>query len=361
MSKKVSNDGMSIKEWIDYHQGKHFCHCGCNEEITIKVHHRYYGIPDYILNHYQKTDESRDANSERVIQLYKDRPELKKQISLSVQGVKEGLTNQEWVDNENAKKIHYCKCGCGELIDIQPCHRNQGIPEYIYMHYQKSEEGLIDNSKRAIEYYKNHPEAGIEHGKCISQLYKDKPEIIRQISLSVQGVEEGLTNKEWADNENAKKIHYCKCGCNELIDVQPYHRSVGIPEYITHHYINTDNGKMIISATLQGVSLDDWEGFVSDERKKFMSSTEYTQWRTSVFERDNYTCQECGRRGGGIYLNCHHILPYRDHPEPEYSLNIDNGITLCEKCHRETYGREYDFMPDYLGKIFDDKAAEIWN
>ena len=110
-----------------------------------------------------------------------------------------------------------------------------------------------------------------------------------------------------------------------------------------------------------GENNPNWKGGISLERHLFYTSTGYTQWRTSVFERDNYTCQECGRRGGGIYLNCHHILPYRDHPEPEYSLNINNGITLCEKCHRETYGREYDFMPEFLGKIFDDKAVEIWN
>jgi hypothetical protein len=281
MTEKVSNGGMSIKQWVEYHQGRHFCKCGCNEEITIKVHHRYYGIPEYILNHYQKTDDGRKANSERVIQQYKDHPELKKQISLSIQGVGEGMTNQEWVDSENDKKTHYCKCGCNELIIIKSHHRYQGIPEYIHNHYQKSEEGLIDNSERGIQYHKDHPEIGIEHGKYISQLYKDKPGILEQIS-----------------------------------------------------------------ASLQGVSLEDWEGFISDERRQFMASQEYAQWRTTIFERDDYTCQECGQRG--CDLNGHHLLPYRDYPDPQFSLNPKNGITLCVECHRKTFGKEYEFWCRYF-------------
>jgi len=38
-----------------------------------------------------------------------------------------------------------------------------------------------------------------------------------------------------------------------------------------------------------------------------MSTTEYIDWRKSVFERDDYTCCECGKQGGT--LNAHHIKP----------------------------------------------------
>lgn len=281
----MTNKKMSIKKWIEYHQGRHFCHCGCDEEIKIKVHHRYYGIPKYILNHYQKTDEGREANSERVIQLYKDRPELKKQISLSVQGVNEGMTNQEWADSENEKGIHICACGCNKLIKVQSYHRYDGIPEYIHNHYQKSDNGRKANSKRTVHYHEEHPEAAIKHGNCLRQLYKDCPEICQRIS-----------------------------------------------------------------ATLQGIPIEDFDGFVyeNDERGRFMSSSEYAQWRTAIFERDDYTCQECDKRGGN--LNVHHILPYRDYPDPQFSLNPKNGITLCVKCHRETFGKEYDYFNKYFDK-----------
>ena len=56
----------------------------------------------------------------------------------------------------------------------------------------------------------------------------------------------------------------------------------------------------------------------------------YRQWREAVYERDNYTCQKCGERGGK--LNAHHIKPYAKYSKLRH--DVSNGITLCEKCHK---------------------------
>jgi 5-methylcytosine-specific restriction endonuclease McrA len=55
-------------------------------------------------------------------------------------------------------------------------------------------------------------------------------------------------------------------------------------------------------------------------------------WRTAVFERDNYTCQECHARGGR--LEAHHIKPFGFFPEHRFDIN--NGLTLCRDCHNKT-------------------------
>lgn len=72
-----------------------------------------------------------------------------------------------------------------------------------------------------------------------------------------------------------------------------------------------------------------WEKTSKDIR----SSGEYAQWRTQVFERDKYTCQKCGQKGGS--LNAHHIKPFAKFPD--LRLELSNGQTLCESCHKKIH------------------------
>lgn len=62
-------------------------------------------------------------------------------------------------------------------------------------------------------------------------------------------------------------------------------------------------------------------------------SAEYKEWRKAVFERDNYTCQLCGVRG--VKLNAHHKKPFAFFPDQR--TVIENGITLCERCHKKVH------------------------
>ena len=63
---------------------------------------------------------------------------------------------------------------------------------------------------------------------------------------------------------------------------------------------------------------------------------QYKDWRQCVLERDNYTCQRCGRKGGN--LNAHHIKEYSKYPGLRYE--VENGVTLCKKCHKEIHKNE---------------------
>jgi hypothetical protein len=57
------------------------------------------------------------------------------------------------------------------------------------------------------------------------------------------------------------------------------------------------------------------------------------KWVNAVISRDRGTCQHCGATG--IELHAHHIKSYKDHPELRFDL--DNGITLCYKCHWQVH------------------------
>lgn len=83
------------------------------------------------------------------------------------------------------------------------------------------------------------------------------------------------------------------------------------------------------SERMSGSGSPFWKGGINGENDTLRHRREYKIWRAAVYERDNYTCQCCGSRGGK--LNAHHINQFADYPELRY--DIDNGITLCTKCH----------------------------
>jgi hypothetical protein len=80
-----------------------------------------------------------------------------------------------------------------------------------------------------------------------------------------------------------------------------------------------------------------WKGGVTPEHRRIRTGIRYKVWRESVFKRDNWTCVICGIRGG--ILNAHHIKGFSMYPELRFEL--DNGQTMCHKCHKQTenYGK----------------------
>jgi 5-methylcytosine-specific restriction endonuclease McrA len=73
-----------------------------------------------------------------------------------------------------------------------------------------------------------------------------------------------------------------------------------------------------------------YRDYLHQQHENDRHNPEYVEWRNKVFERDNYTCQDCNQKGG--VLNAHHIKPYADYPK--LRLVLKNGITLCEICHK---------------------------
>ena len=69
-----------------------------------------------------------------------------------------------------------------------------------------------------------------------------------------------------------------------------------------------------------------------EEREKERNLPEIATWRKQVYERDNYTCQCCGDNKGGN-LVAHHKNGYNW--DKEHRTDVDNGVTLCEDCHKE--------------------------
>ncbi len=90
-----------------------------------------------------------------------------------------------------------------------------------------------------------------------------------------------------------------------------------------------------ISLSNRGKKSWRWSGGTNKYRKLEYGRIEYREWRKSVFERDHYTCQECGEQG---YVEADHIKPWSLFPDLRYE--ISNGRTLCKKCHRIKTSKE---------------------
>ncbi len=83
-----------------------------------------------------------------------------------------------------------------------------------------------------------------------------------------------------------------------------------------------------------GENANAWKGGRTEKSKILRTRKNYLDWRNSVFERDEWTCQKCGiksKKGCRIHLHAHHKKTFSDHPE--LRTNIDNGVTLCKNCH----------------------------
>lgn len=67
------------------------------------------------------------------------------------------------------------------------------------------------------------------------------------------------------------------------------------------------------------------------EGRAYIEPGKQIEWRKGVYRKDNYTCRICNKRGG--HLNAHHLYSWSAFPDKRF--NIDNGVTLCRKCHKK--------------------------
>ena len=95
-----------------------------------------------------------------------------------------------------------------------------------------------------------------------------------------------------------------------------------------------------------GNKASNWQGGVTPKNTIERHRSDQREWGKKVFERDNYTCQICGRKG--CYLEAHHILNFSSNPKIRKCLN--NGITLCKKCHRDFHNK-YGYKNNTLEQL----------
>jgi hypothetical protein len=168
-----------------------------------------------------------------------------------------------------------------------------------------------------------------------------------QIDNMCKLYEEGKTSKEIAQlyNTNGERIlKYLRM------------RSVKLrPSQAEFHKRLSKEGKLSIylSAKSQGVTVEEWKGFISPEANRVRHSVEYKDWRIKVFIRDNTSCVICKSK---TKLQAHHIYPVGRYPSLVFSVN--NGITLCYSCHSCLWGKEENHVEYFKSLINSDLNPE---
>lgn len=145
--------------------------------------------------------------------------------------------------------------------------------------------------------------------------------------------------KEYKKRERIVKI--CKC-CNKEYNSTKQYESKGLcPSCNNKGENNPQYGK-------RGYEHWNYNSNITDEERTLKRNyPEYNDFRKSVFERDNYTCQVTGVKGGDLVV--HHLNSYCEHEN--LRLDINNGITLSKHIHKlfhDIYGYKNFTFKDFI-------------
>jgi 5-methylcytosine-specific restriction endonuclease McrA len=157
-------------------------------------------------------------------------------------------------------------------------------------------------------------------------------------------------------SKNNKSQYKCECSCGKTTkkSIQSLLNGIKSCGCILVKINKSKEKRNKHSMRMRGKNNPSWKGGILYERPEW----QVKKWRKSVYDRDLYTCQCCEVKGGR--LNAHHILAYKTNVSERF--NINNGITLCERCHinfHKKYGKLnftlenlIDFMQNFNKKTY---------
>lgn len=135
----------------------------------------------------------------------------------------------------------------------------------------------------------------------------------------------------------------CSCKiCNKIFTVKTSVFNKGGGKYCSKKCM------IIHQKTLYGELTNNWKGGKSKISHLLRTSRKYKIWKLSVLKKDSFKCCNCGSNKGGD-LDIHHIISVKrllQKYNPSTMLEIENikefwdinnGITLCKKCHRKLH------------------------
>jgi len=147
----------------------------------------------------------------------------------------------------------------------------------------------------------------------------------------------------------SKKSKFCSNECVGIYNKE-IKKGKGNPNFGKSPSLST---RLKMSDKHRGNKSYRWKGGKTKAYFLIRGSMSYLDWRQKCFIRDKFICQDCGDKTGGN-LNVHHIksfkklmkeaIKYMPLLQPYDAAmvyipmwNPNNGITVCEKCHRKRH------------------------
>ena len=153
------------------------------------------------------------------------------------------------------------------------------------------------------------------------------------------------SNKYWVSKK------YCSSKCSLIIT------SINLEKGRIKGKKLSKSTKIKIRIANKGSKNYFWKGGKSNLKRQIINLFEYRQWRSDVYHRDDFTCQECGIRGGklechhikalSVILNSNNIKSIKEAIDCNELWDINNGQTLCKNCHTLTDNYGFKANPEW--------------
>ena len=197
-------------------------------------------------------------------------------------------------------------------------------------------------SKRMKELYTLGKKQKYWLGKNRSEDTKSKIREKRKLQVITDETKEKLritTTKRW-DKQGRIKRDCIVCGKQVTYGFR-YCRKHYITDEFKKKISESNKGKIGWNKGLTGIWTGSknpkWKGGITPESNKRVGRKLWIEIRKKVYERDNLTCQHCGKTN--CLLVAHHKIPYRISKNDDLS----NLISLCSVCHTKEEWRLNSF------------------
>lgn len=209
-----------------------------------------------------------------------------------------------------------CKCSCGRESIVSSCNLVSGASEKCSYCAHHSDKFKNSFQKRWEKFYKNR-------------------------SVKIGDVFDRLTViKETDKRYFRQKLWLCKCSCGNEILTTSIKLKKGMKRSCNCLINDT---RIAVGKSRIGSKNPRWRSDLTDRDRRNLSykfrhlqnNPLLVKWRKSIFARDKFYCQICGKNGG---VNAHHLFSWDKYKDKRYDTN--NGVTMCKTCHK-TFHKEF--------------------